>query len=67
MTTDLRYKGMTVCYCELVALKKITGVLSPKELNQYGVDTSIVNFYLDWAIKNKYIKDKKDVDIFYDK
>jgi hypothetical protein len=47
MSTNLNFKGMTVCYCRLTALKKISGVEPLLKLNQFEVDTAAVQFYLD--------------------
>jgi hypothetical protein len=65
MSTNLNFKGMTVCYCRLTALKKISGVEPLLKLNQFEVDTAAVQFYLDWAVKEKYIKSKSDMNINY--
>jgi hypothetical protein len=65
MSTNLNFKGMTVCYCRLTALKKISGVEPLLKLNQFEVDTAAVQFYLDWAVKEKYIKSKSDININY--
>jgi len=61
----LRFKGMTVNYCRLGALRKILGVDVGRKLNQSKVDTAATNFYLDLAISQGYLKDRNDADIYY--
>ena len=63
----MNFKGMTVNYCRLGALKKISGVDLGRKLDQFTVDTAASNFYLDWAIKQGYLKDKSEVNIYYSK
>jgi len=63
-STSIRYKGMTVCYARLVALRKISGIKFPTTLKQYDVDTAAANFYLNWARKENYIK-SGDIDLKY--
>jgi len=65
MSTNLRFKGMTMCYCKLVALRKITGVEPPKKLNQFRQDTSVAEFYLNLAIERGYIKTRDQIDLTY--
>ena len=65
MSTNLNFKGMTVCYCRLIALKKISGLQPPLSLDQFEVDTTAVEFYLDWAIKENYINTRNEIDINY--
>lgn len=65
MSTSMRFKGMTVNYCRLGALKKISGVDTGRKLDQFAVDTVAANFYLDWAVRQGYLKDKNEVDIYY--
>jgi hypothetical protein len=64
-STNLYFKGMTVNYCRLVALKKISGVDIGRKMDQFAVDTAATNFYLNWAVKQGYLKDKKEIDINY--
>ena len=66
-STDLHYKGMSVNYCRLGALNKISGLPSGRRPVQFNVDTVATLFYLDWAVKQGYIMNKKDVDIDYQK
>ena len=65
MSTNLRFKGMTVCYCKLVALQKIAGIKSHTQPNQFGQDTAAVRFYLKWAVDNAFIKTIDEIDINY--
>ncbi len=65
MSTNVSFKGMSVCYCRLTALEKISGVRPRLRLDQFEVDTAAVQFYLDWAAKEKYIKPKTEIDINY--
>jgi len=65
MSTNIRFKGMTVNYCRLSALKKISGVDIGRKFDQFGVDTVATNFYIDWAVRQGYLKDKIEVDISY--
>ncbi|MBL7724167.1 MAG: hypothetical protein JNK27_08450 [Chitinophagaceae bacterium] len=63
--TDLRFKGMSVNYCRLIALKKISGVGIERRVDQFGPDTSATLFYLDWAVKEGFLTHKNEVDIYY--
>jgi hypothetical protein len=65
MSTNIKFKGMTVCYCKLVALKKITNLSPPIKLDQFSVDTVAAKFYLDWAIENKIIRQNEKIDLTY--
>jgi len=65
ISNDLRFKGMSVNYCRLIALRKISGIDFERKINQFGPDTAATYFYLDWAIKHGYLKSKSDVNIFY--
>jgi hypothetical protein len=65
ISTNLKFKGMSVNYCRLGALKKISGVDIGRKIDQFGPDTAATNFYLDWAVKQGYLKDKNEVDINY--
>jgi hypothetical protein len=65
MSTNIHFKGMTVCYCKLVALKKITGLKPLQNVNQFEVDTLAANFYYKWAIGKGLIKDGDRLDIYY--
>lgn len=62
-STNLNYKGMCVCYGRLIALKKISGINTL--INRFDVDTAAAHFYLDWAVKNHYLKDKSEIDLNY--
>jgi hypothetical protein len=65
MSTNIFFKGMTVNYCRLGALNKISGSNFGIKLNQFKVDTAATNLYLDWAVKQGYLNDKNEVDIYY--
>lgn len=65
MSTNINFKGMTVCYCRLGALKKISNLSPPIELDQFSVDTVAAKFYLNWAIKEKIIHSKEEIDLTY--
>jgi hypothetical protein len=67
VSNDLRFKGMSVAQCRLRALKKISNIDVIKKENAYIPDTAAVNFYLDWALKKGYLKNKNEVDINYNK
>jgi hypothetical protein len=67
ISNDIRFKGMSVCYCRLTAIRKIAGRDPEKRINQYEVDTSAVYYFLDWAIKEHYLTSKDEVDIDYSK
>ncbi|MBP6025617.1 hypothetical protein [Ferruginibacter sp.] len=64
MSTNIRFKGMTVCYCKLGALEKITGIKPPFKADQFEIDTFIVNYYVDTLIKKGVIS-AGEVDINY--
>ena len=65
ISNDLRFKGMSVNYCRLMALRKISGVDIGRVIDQFGVDTAATVFYLDWAVKEGFLKNKDEVDIYY--
>jgi hypothetical protein len=65
VSTNLRFKGMSVNYCRLGALKKISGVDIGRKIDQFGPDTAATLFYLDWAVKEGFLKSKDEVDIYY--
>jgi hypothetical protein len=65
ISTNLKYKGMSVNYCRLTALKKISGADIGRKIDQFGPDTAATYFYLDWAVKQGYLKDKEEVDVSY--
>lgn len=67
ISTNLRFKGMSVNYCRLAALKKITGSDIGRKFDQFGPDTAATIYYVDWAVKKGYLKDKNEVDINYNK
>src|SRR5207342_2381613 len=62
MSTNINYKGKTVNYCRLTALKKISGVDLGRQINQFWPDTAVTLFYLDWAVKNGHIRDTNEID-----
>jgi hypothetical protein len=45
-STDIRYKGLTVCYCKLGALRKISGLMPPHKLSPFTIDSMAVEYYL---------------------
>jgi hypothetical protein len=64
MSTNLNFKGMTVCYCKLRALKKILWVEPPFKINQFDLDSAAVKYYLDLVIKKGLIN-AREVNINY--
>jgi hypothetical protein len=64
---NLKFKGMSVNYCRLGALKKISGVEIGRKIDQFRCDTTATQFYLDWAVEHGYLKDRNEVDINYNK
>ncbi len=65
ISNDLRFKGMSVNYCRLISLKKISGVDFRRKIDQFGPDTTATLFYLDWAVKEGFLRGKNEVDILY--
>jgi|GEM_PF-6483188 len=59
MSTNLQFKGMTVCYCKLIALKKITGIEPIFKINQFTIDTSAVKYYLNFLIQKRVLAGEK--------
>jgi len=45
---DLRFKGISVYQSKMIALKKISGTLPPREIT-YQPDSVIVKFYCKWV------------------
>ena len=64
MSTNFRFKGMTVYQCKVGALKKISGI---EVFYNYKPDTAIANVYLNWAIQKGFIKNKDEIDLYYEK
>src|SRR5262245_60960325 len=48
---SLKFYGMSVNYCRLIALKKISGLDIGHKIDQFGPDTSATLFYLNWAVE----------------
>ena len=65
ISNDLRFKGMSVNYCRLTALRKISGVDIGRNIYQYWPDTAATLLYLEWAVKEGFLKNKDEVDIYY--
>ncbi len=64
ISNNLRFKGMCVYQCRIAALSKISGI---NISYSYKPDTTVVNLYIDWAIKKGYVKDREDIDLYYSK
>ncbi|GAB3578771.1 hypothetical protein [Hymenobacter daeguensis] len=62
---NLRFYGMTVNYCRLGALKKISGIDNGQKIDRFWPDTAATLFYLNWAVENGYLKDTGEVNIYY--
>ena len=65
MSTDMRFKGFSVNYFRVRALKEISGLDLGRKIDQFGPDTVATLFYLEWAIKKGLVKDIADADIYY--
>lgn len=65
MSTNINFKGMTVCYCKLEALKKISSLSPPFELDQFSVDTTDARFYMNWAVKKRIVQSEEEIDLTY--
>ena len=65
LSTDLRFKGFSVNYFRIQALEKISGLNLGRKIDQFGPDTAATMFYVDWAIKNGFVKDLQEADIYY--
>jgi hypothetical protein len=65
ISNDLRFKGISVNYCRLAALRNISGVDIGRNIYQFWPDTAGTLFYLDWEVKKGFLKNKKEVDIYY--
>jgi hypothetical protein len=66
ITHNLKFNGMSVNYSKIRALQKISNNAYKGKINQHEVDTIATIFFRDWAIKNKYLKNKEEIDInFY--
>lgn len=57
-STHIRYKGMSVCYCKLSTLKKISGLDCGHKIDKFGIDTSAIDFYTEWARRRGFVKSK---------
>jgi hypothetical protein len=65
ITHNIKFYGVSVNYSRLIALQKISNNTYKKKINQQQVDTIATIFFRDWAIKNKYLKNETEVDIYY--
>ena len=58
---DLRFNGMSVYYCKMVALRKISGL--DVKVRQTDKPESIkIKQFIDWAMKNKLIDGNETID-----
>lgn len=62
ITNNLNFKGMSVYQCRIGALRKISGLDFEKKIT-HKIDTDAINFYIDWAIGNRHIKDRSDIQL----
>ncbi len=65
LSTNMEFKGMSVNYCRLTALRKISGADLGRKIDQFGSDTIATLFYLEWAVKHGFLKNRNEVDISY--
>jgi hypothetical protein len=63
ITHKVNFKGMSAYQCKIGALRKISGI---ETKSNYNVDTAIINIYLDWAVNQKFIKSRAEVNIAFD-
>ena len=53
---------MSAYYCRMTALKRISGLKI--EINQTDKpDEKKINEFINWAINNKHIENRKDIDL----
>lgn len=52
VSNNLNFKGMSIYQCKIIALKKISNLDPPNELN-YQPDSVNIKFYQDWAMKKQ--------------
>jgi hypothetical protein len=50
-----RFKGISIYQSKMIAMKKISGLKPPVNIN-YKSDSLVISYYYNWALKNKYIK-----------
>ena len=63
MSTHIKFKGMTVCYAKLMALKKISGRQPGWESEQSKVDTVAAVYYLNWATDENFINTMDEINL----
>jgi hypothetical protein len=52
---NAKFKGISVYQSKIIALEKISGIESPRNVT-YKPDTVIIKFYRNWAFDRGYIK-----------
>ena len=58
---DIRYKGMTVYYCKMIALKKISG-LNINVTQSEKPDSKKIQKFIDWGIENQLINKEENIN-----
>jgi hypothetical protein len=58
---NIHYKGMSVYYCKMVALRKISG-LNIKVTEAEEPNPEKIQKFIDWAVENQLIGKKEKVD-----
>ena len=56
-----KHIGVSVYQSKMIAIKKISGVNPPKKITNIK-DDSIIDFYLNWSIKNGYLEKNYNID-----
>jgi len=54
-SNHFKFKGMSIYQQKMWALKQMSGLIPPHKITS-DVDSSIVDYYRNWAIKNGYLR-----------
>ena len=58
---DIRHKGMSVYYCKMVALRKISG-MNINVTEREKPDSKKIQKFIDWAVENQLIGAEENIN-----
>jgi hypothetical protein len=61
ISLDIRHKGMSVYYCKMVALRKISG-LNLNVTEREEPELKKIQKFINWAVLNKIIGEKENIN-----
>jgi hypothetical protein len=62
ISSSVTYYMKTPYLARISALEKVTGIKYPFKIDEEP-DAMVVDYYLDWAVKKRFIKTKDDIDV----